>query len=274
LSFLAGALWFQILLKLLRGKKMKLNDASTESSALKNKFLRLISRVLRVFYRMSESAKQQGKIEAYDPFVSWSQDEYRKSTEHFKQFFSTAVHLDSAALRDHALNRALETDVKGVFIELGVHAGRSINQYAKLLKPHAECIHGFDSFEGLKEDWGGTTLLRGHFDLAGKLPKVYENVYLYKGWIQDSLPEFIKTKNLDAIKFLSLDLDTYESTRDALEILKPYIVKNTIIMFDEIYNIPGWEDGEYKALGEFFSPDEYQFKSFARDGCCAAIQIL
>jgi hypothetical protein len=251
-----------------------LHDASTERSTYRYKLLRLIRRILVVYYRISESAKQQGKDEAYDAFLSWTQDEKRSSTEHFKQFFSTAVHLDSVALRDHALNRALETDVKGAFIELGVHAGRSINQYAKLLKSHGECIHGFDSFEGLKEDWGGSTLLRGHFDLGGKLPKVHENVCLHKGWIQDTLPEFIKAQNLNYIKFLSLDLDTYESTRDALKILRPLIAKNTIIMFDEIYNIPGWRDGEYKALKEFFNQDEYRFISFSRNGCGAAIQIL
>jgi hypothetical protein len=253
---------------------MKINDASTESYTLKSKIFELISRVFRVYYRIIESARHQGEIESYDPFVSWSLDEKRKSTDHFSQFFSKAVHLNSVALRNHALNRALASNVKGLYMELGVHAGRSINQYAKLLKSHNECIYGFDSFQGLKEDWGGTTLLRGHFDLSGKLPKVYENVYLHKGWIQDTLPEFIKKNNLVAIKFLALDLDTYESTRDALEILKPYIVKNTIIMFDEIYNFPGWEDGEYKALGEFFDRDQYCFISFARNGCSSAIQIL
>lgn len=251
----------------------KLNDASAESSTLKSKFFELILRCLRVYYRLSKSALLQAEIESYDPFISWSQDELRKSTEHFKQFFSKSVHLSSVALRSHALNRALENNVKGVYMELGVHAGRSINQYAKLLNPHGECIHGFDSFEGLKEDWGGTTLLRGHFDLGGKLPKVYENVYLHKGWIQDTLPEFIKTNSLVSIKFLALDLDTYESTRDALEILKPHLAKNAIILFDEIYNIPGWENGEYKALRDFFDDNEYCFISFARNGCCAAIQL-
>ena len=40
------------------------------------------------------------------------------------------------------------------------------------------------------------------------------------------------------------------------------MVKKSIILFDELYNIPGWDVGEYKALTEVFSENEYKFIAF------------
>jgi hypothetical protein len=57
-------------------------------------------------------------------------------------------------------------------------------------------------------------------------------------------------------------MDTYSSTKYALEKLKPYMAKNAVIIFDELTNYFGWEYGEYKALKEVFKDDEYEYKSF------------
>ena len=40
-----------------------------------------------------------------------------------------------------------------------------------------------------------------------------------------------------------MDMDTYNPTKFTLEKLKPYLVKNAIILFDELYNYPGWKMG-------------------------------
>ena len=51
-------------------------------------------------------------------------------------------------------------------------------------------------------------------------------------------------------------------------------MKNSIIAFDEIYNFPGWEYGEYKALKESFNNDEYKYICFSMTYQRAAIQIF
>ena len=73
----------------------------------------------------------------------------------------------------------------GLVVEFGVWRGQSISFFASLTK---EMIYGFDSFEGLREDWKGWELPKGTFDLGGVLPPVPSNVTLIKGWFDETLP--------------------------------------------------------------------------------------
>ena len=50
--------------------------------------------------------------------------------------------------------------------------------------------------------------------------------------------------------------------------------KDTIILFDELYNFTGWDVGEYKALQETFNEKEYKFIAFSKNGSQAAIKVL
>ena len=47
-------------------------------------------------------------------------------------------------------------------------------------------------------------------------------------------------------------MDTYEPTKFTLMKVKPYLLKNAILIFDDFYNYFGWDQGEYKALIEVF----------------------
>ena len=71
-----------------------------------------------------------------------------------------------------------------------------------------------------------------------------------------------------------MDLDTYESSKFVLEKIKPYLIKNCVVVFDELYNYPGWDVGEYKALKETFNDNEYKYLAFAAEGTSCAIQII
>ena len=56
--------------------------------------------------------------------------------------------------------------------------------------------------------------------------------------------------------------------------MKPFLQKGAIIIFDELYNFPGWRSGEYKALCEVFSENEYEFLAFSMKGEQEVIRIL
>ena len=126
----------------------------------------------------------------------------------------------------------------------------------------------------MREDWHGTIdLTKGTFNRKKILPNTSSNVTLVSGWVQDTVENFLKEKNPE-INFVHMDLDTYESSKYVLEIIKPYLVKNCIIIFDELYNYPGWDVGEYKALNEVFDEKEYKFLAFAAEGTASVIKIL
>ena len=50
------------------------------------------------------------------------------------------------------------------------------------------------------------------------------------------------------------------------------MINGAIIIFDELYDFPGWSVGEYKALIEVFKEEEYKFLAFAAKTGQAVIQ--
>lgn len=138
-----------------------------------------------------------------------------------------------------------EVTVAGLCCEFGVYNGESINFLASLLPQE---IHGFDSFEGLPEDWNFNHP-KGKFALA-RLPEVRSNVRLHPGWFESSIPTF-RQEHSAPIAFLHLDADLYSSTRTVLELMGDQIVAGTVIQFDELLNYPEWQGGEHKAFTEF-----------------------
>jgi hypothetical protein len=198
-------------------------------------------------------------------------EEIKKCYETFKPHFQKSIFLDYKNYHKFVIERAKENDVsnKKFYLEFGVYKGTSINFFSK----YVNTIYGFDSFEGLREDWAGTGVPKGTFNLNKKLPKLNKNVIPVIGWVQDTLDPFLD-KYKPEINFVHLDLDTYESTKFVLTKIKPYLTKNCVIAFDEIYNYPGWEVGEYKALKETFNNSEYKHVCFARNGLQAMIQVI
>ena len=199
----------------------------------------------------------------------------RESFEHYRAEMETAMLFPAKrANRRYAMQEAIAARIPGaLYLELGVWRGTGSNLFAKLLAPHGETIHGFDSFEGLEEDWSGrhTSRAKGDFSLGGVLPKVRENVNLIKGWVQDTLPPFLAETD-GAVAFVHMDMDTYTPTRFALDALAPRLVPGSVILFDELYGYPGWRHHEQKALEETLPVESYRFISFSEEA--AAIQMV
>ena len=148
----------------------------------------------------------------------------------------------------------------GQYLEFGVYEGDSINFIASILPD--KIIYGFDSFEGLPEDWR-YDLQKGDFGVSGKLPKVNANVRLIKGWFNETLPEFVKA-HPEPCAFIHVDCDLYSSTKTIFDNLKNQIVSGTVIAFDEYFNYPDWQEGEYKAFMELVAEKNFEFEYLAR----------
>jgi len=114
-------------------------------------------------------------------------------------------YLTKKELIDDFLNLAIKniTVKNGLILEFGVFKGRTINYFASKLKNNI--IYGFDSFEGLPDEWNADNP-KGKFSLNGKRPKVKKNGKLIKGLCQETLPKFKKENNKN-ISLLQIDCD-------------------------------------------------------------------
>ena len=148
-------------------------------------------------------------------------------------------HLEKAMLFDarsqlhaHAL---LKAPKEGLIIEFGVFNGDSINALADVLAVMEDSrpIFGFDSFEGLQEDWVGHEVLAGTFDRQGELPPVRDRVQLIPGWIDQTLPPFLAAHQ-EPIALLHIDTDTYTPCRLILELIRERLCSGSVIVFDEL----------------------------------------
>lgn len=183
----------------------------------------------------------------------------RESVAYIIERMQSAMMLrDRFALLRFALDRA---PGEGLILEFGVEKGLSITCLANATR---RTIHGFDSFQGLPEDWSGTAAPRGTFDRRGRLPSVPANVRLHVGWFDATLPAFLAETD-EPVALLHVDCDIYSSTKTIFALLEPRIVAGTVIVFDEYFNYPGWRHHEYKAFQEFCSASgrSYRYLGYA-----------
>ncbi len=132
----------------------------------------------------------------------------------------------------------------GLVLEFGVRFGSSIRQIASLVTQE---VHGFDSFEGLPEQWHDEPT--GSYSTKGVLPSVPNNVKLHAGWFIDTLPEFL-LNHPGPVRFMNIDCDIYISTKTVLDLLSDRIIRNTVIVFDEYIGNEHWREDEFKAFQE------------------------
>jgi hypothetical protein len=184
---------------------------------------------------------------------------------------------DAAAYKTRlALHRAMLKEVRnkdGLYLEFGVYKGDSINHFAEA-SPDV-IWYGFDSFEGLPEAW---TLgaKAGAFSIGGNLPPVRSNVRLIKGFFEDTLPDFVAQHHSANIVLLHIDCDLYSSTVTILKNVGDMLKPGSIILFDELINYHGWEQGEFKAFMEFVAERNFAFEyvAYNRTGGQVAVRIL
>eukprot|EP00536_Pseudo-nitzschia_multiseries_P009955 jgi/Psemu1/202108/e_gw1.290.11.1 len=219
-----------------------------------------------------------------------------------------------------------------LFLEFGVHEGKDLVRMATFLRsveakktnnnsknnnnnnnnnkrlphcsnssnpPRGTTFHGFDSFEGLPEDWingqVGTDELplhkKGAFDTGGTSPDIETvrtglvlgnhgqpepninnqtttttgttnlhtgtepakssslPIQFHKGWFHETLPLFLEGTKNEPVAFVHADADLYSSTLTFLKLLCKHkrFRRGSVIVFDEYWNYPNWQQGEIRA---------------------------
>jgi hypothetical protein len=121
-----------------------------------------------------------------------------------------------------------------LLLEFGVWRGDSLRSFTTLNSAPGSRFYGFDSFEGLPEDWRGMPAKR--FDLGGHLPEIDDpRVQLVKGWFQQSLPPLMDRLEEEAKSrtvVVHFDADLFSSTLFVLFALGARL-KRYHFIFDE-----------------------------------------
>ncbi len=140
-----------------------------------------------------------------------------------------------------------------LYLEFGVFKGDATRYWSNILLNPNSNLHGFDSFEGLPEDWN-PDFPKGHFSTEGLIPQINDKrVKFFKGWFNDTLPKY--ECPVHDVLVLNLDADLYSSTIYVLKTLKDKIVPGTYIYFDEFSHM----DHEFRAFNEFMSETGMKF---------------
>ena len=196
------------------------------------------------------------------------------------------------------------------FLEFGVHEGKDLVQMATFLKSveqqsksyvNGSIFHGFDSFEGLPEDWINGQLdddnqlvhKKGAFDTGGKAPQVdglrlqlrdyglgrqssvADKIVFHKGWFHETLPPFLEDHK-SPVAFVHADADLYTSTLTVLQELceRKLLRKGTVIIFDEFWNYPHWQEGEFKAWSEIVETFGLHYEYFGYHAPTSSAKIF
>jgi hypothetical protein len=232
---------------------------------------RLINSLRNIFYFI-----QNYFIKAGSPIGVYYQNLSQECYNFFEQDMKKSeIFLKSNDIRKYSISRAFNNSStkENLFLEFGVYKGDSINLFGNFLSDHSREIYGFDSFEGLEEEWNMNDYNPiGRFSLNKKNPKVLKNVTLIKGKVQNTLENFLKDKKDKKIIFAHMDMDTYIPTKYALNKIKPFLQKGSVILFDEFYGFPNWQNHEYKAFSEEFKENEYKYIAFCESE--VAVEIL
>ena len=153
-------------------------------------------------------------------------------------------------LIDHIYHALDHVTLDGLYMEFGVYQGRTLRRIANKINP--KTVYGFDVFTtGLPEAWH--CVPKGGFSIP--VPEFEEeNIKLVVGLYEDTCKSF---DSEDTIAFLHIDCDLYSSTKTVFDRFKNQIVSGTVIVFDEYYNYPGYEQHEYKAFKEFLEENSF-----------------
>jgi hypothetical protein len=156
---------------------------------------------------------------------------------------------------------------EGDILEFGVYRGESLLYLAE--RCPGRQVYGFDSFEGLPDDWWARP--KGFFKTDPPLID-RPNLRLVKGLFQESLPRFLAEWSGRAA-LVHVDCVLYESTRACLLPILSRCQVGTVVIFDEYYNYPDFAHHEWLAWRE--ARAQYKIASCCTgyDGRRAAFRI-
>lgn len=150
----------------------------------------------------------------------------------------------------------LADGLEGDMVECGAYRGEST---LTILENSEGTLHVFDSFEGLSEPgtlegrwWKRGDLAATKEEFMDTVEGFQDRVCLYEGWIPTTF-HYLDELGL-RLRFVHVDVDLAEPTRDCVEYLWPKIVLGGLMVFDDY----GFRQcvGAREAIDGYFPQDE------------------
>jgi O-methyltransferase len=166
----------------------------------------------------------------------------------FKRDYKKRINLFKTITEHYRLD---QKDI--LYLEFGVASGESFFWWLQNNSNKDSTFFGFDTFEGLPEDWGGYK--KGEMSFAASDVKSKDvRAEFVKGTFQETLHGFVQHHEIllsNKQKLIHLDADLFSSTIFVLSQLYPFLKKGDIILFDE-FNVANHEFFAYKIFTESF----------------------
>jgi O-methyltransferase len=133
------------------------------------------------------------------------------------------------------IHRECVPDTPLTYLEFGVYQGASLRMWCALDRNPGSRFYGFDSFEGLPEDWTNDKPA-GTFSTA--VPKIDDKrCHLVTGLFHNTLYGFLAGFEARGQLIIHLDCDLYSSALFCLMALDRWLVPGVIVIFDEFYDL-------------------------------------
>jgi hypothetical protein len=176
-------------------------------------------------------------------------------------------------------------DIPGVIMEFGVRWGQNMSLFAALrgiydpFNRHRTIV-GFDTFKGFPsvsdKDGTSTMIKKGNLSLTKKYDSYLDKIMdfqekdntlahlkkyaLVKGDATVTIGSYLRQHPQTIVAMAYFDFDLYEPTKKCLQAIKPYLVKGSVVGFDEL-NDPD-SPGETVALKEVFGLNTIHLRRF------------
>jgi hypothetical protein len=130
-----------------------------------------------------------------------------------------------------------------LYLEFGVFEGETMHWWCDHLTSLGAHFVGFDSFEGLSEEWR-PGFAAGRFSTNGPPDIDDTRASFVTGWFDETLPDFLMPAHDQLI--VNVDSDLYSSARTVLDWVAPHLKSGSLLYFDELAD----RDHELRALQE------------------------
>ncbi|NCX96591.1 MAG: class I SAM-dependent methyltransferase [Chitinophagia bacterium] len=206
----------------------------------------LASRVLQIFQPLSGLFLF---FYNFNKLTSWVH-KHKKDTLLLNDFYRPVRNYDDRLKSFNAIVEHYKlTEIPVYYLEFGVAQGHSFKWWLEHCKHKNSKFIGFDTFEGLPEDWG----LFQKGDMNYGIPNFNDTrSQCIKGIFQDTLNPYLfsESGNMKGVKkIIHMDADIFSATLFVLMQIYPYLEKGDIIMFDE-FNVYGHEFQAYRLFTE------------------------